>query len=147
MPIIGFNYTKILVERKKPLRENIKVKNDINIDNIEKAKVPLPNQEGVLQIEFTYTSEYQPGIASIEIKGNILFLDSPEESEKAIDSWKKNKKLPSKAAQHILNSILIRCGVKALSLSQDLNLPPHIRLPTVSPQTKPKTLKKDDYVA
>ncbi len=146
MPIVGFNYTKILVEKKKPIRENIKVKNDMSISNIKKAEIAIAKQEGVLQVDFTYSADYQPNIAYLEIQGNLLFLDTPEETNKTLETWKKNKKLPSSIARQILNAILIKCSVKALSLSQDLNLPPHIRLPTISPRAAPK-LKKEDYVA
>ena len=141
MTIVGFNYTKIAVEKKNPIKQSVKVKNDMIIENIKKTDLNIGGKEDVLQIDFLYSAEYQPNIAKIELKGNVLYL--AEGSHKAIlTHWTTKKKLPADVASQILNAILIKCGVKALSLSQDLNLPPHIRLPTIAPK-----VNKKDYVA
>jgi hypothetical protein len=80
--------------------------------------------------------EYNPGIGRIRIDGNILSIDNPKETKKILDEWNKSKKLPPKLMAQLLNFILIRCNIKALSLSQDINLPPHIRMPMVGPVKK-----------
>ena len=49
--------------------------------------------------------------------------------KKAIDGWKKEKKVDKDIMTQVLNTALTRCNVQALILSQDLNLPPPIPLP------------------
>jgi len=143
MPIVGFNYDKISIERKNQIKQNISVKNDMKIEDIKQVKIPIAKkEEEVLQFNFRYSTEYRPNIAHIEIKGHILFLDKLEETKKIMNEWKKTKKLPANIMGQIINTILIKCGIKALSLSQDLNLPPHIRIPTLAPK-----VKKEDYIA
>ena len=51
-----------------------------------------------------------------------------------LDGWKKDKQLPKDLAPKILNTILAKCNIKALNLTQEVNLPPHIRLPILKPK-------------
>ena len=135
MPVIGFNFDKIVIEKKNPIKQNVKVKNNMSIKNITEDEVSLSDKtEKILKFLFEFTSEYQPDIGEIKLNGNVLFIDKPEEIKKITSSWKKDKKIPTNLMQQILNTILIKCNIKALALSQELNLPPHIRLPTVNPK-------------
>ncbi len=142
MPIVGFNFDKIHIEKKKPISKDIKIKNNMVIKEINKIKVGFTKtQEEVLKFDFKYTSKYEPSIAEIIIEGNVLYIGDEKEKAKILSEWKKSKKTPVKATTHVVNTILIKCGVKALSLSQDLNLPPHIRLPIITPK-----VNKKDYI-
>ena len=142
MPIIGFNFDKMYIERKKPISKDIKVKNDMVIKDIKPIKVGFAKkQEEVLKFDFKYTAKYDPNIAEILIEGNVLYLSEEKETKKILEEWKKTKKTPVKTTMQIVNTILIKCGIKALSLSQDLNLPPHIRLPIIAPK-----IDKSDYI-
>ena len=49
--------------------------------------------------------------------------------EKILKDWKKDKKLPDDVNLQIINAVLRRSIVKALSLSEELQLPPPIALP------------------
>src|SRR3989344_690947 len=132
MPIIGFNLDKILVERKKNIGGSIKVKNDVNIKSINEQEVSIGSKkEKVLKFNFEFSSEYQPDIANISINGHILFIDDTNRQKKILESWKKDKNILPEVVELIINTALIRCNIKALSLSQDLNLPPNIRLPSI----------------
>jgi len=66
-------------------------------------------------------------LAEIIIKGNVLFLDS--RYRKILSSWKKNKKLPEDVNLQLINAVLRRCLIRALDLSEELQLPPPIALP------------------
>ena len=44
----------------------------------------------------------------------------------------KVKKVDAKRSQPILNSILQKCNVKALSLGNEVGLPPHIPFPRLA---------------
>ena len=89
----------------------------------------------MLKFGFEFSSNYEPNIGVVDIKGHILFMEEPAEIKKIMDSWKKKKTLPQQLVVYLLNTVLVRCNVKALVLSNEVNLPPHIRLPTISPKT------------
>ena len=65
-----------------------------------------------------------------------IFIKSYNPIEKIkeyLSSWEKDKSIPTDIMSQILNTILFKCNVKALNLSQEVNLPPHIQLPRVKP--------------
>ena len=59
-------------------------------------------------------------------------MESSKKVSEVMDRWKKEKKLDQELMTKILNSVLMKCNVQALILSQDLNLPPPIPLPKIN---------------
>ena len=101
--------------------------------DVEQEKIALGKSEEVLKFNFEYVINYEPNVGKIAITGNILHMDEPKKIKEILDDWKKQKKLPKELAPRILNTILSKCNIKALILSQDINLPPHIKMPFVIP--------------
>jgi hypothetical protein len=142
MPIVGFNFDKLSVERLNPIKGNVSVKNDLSIKNIEKEEVMIGSKKDTaIKFSFEFSSIYEPKIANIFVKGHILYMDNEKELKKILDDWKKKKDIDKKIASQVINTALIKSNIKVLHLSQDMNLPPHIRLPTINPQSTPK-----DYI-
>jgi len=142
MPIVGFNFDKIVVEKLNPIRGKVQVKNNMSIKDVKQQELLLGRKkENVLKFSFEFSSEYEPKIGLISIKGHILFMEEASEVKKIMDNWKKNKTLPQDLMSHLLNTVLMRCNVKTLVLAHEVNLPPHIRLPTISPN-----VKASDYI-
>jgi len=136
MPIVGFNYDKITVEKINPIKGSVQVKNSMAIKNVEEHEILVgKKKDPVLKISFEFSSSYEPKIGLIDLKGHVLFVDEPEEIKKIIDGWKKKKTLKQELMSYLLNTIMMRCNVKVLMLSSEVNLPPHIRLPTISPKS------------
>ena len=54
MRIIGFNLTKVSVERQEKLDGKLEIKQNINVDNIETQKIEISKDEA-LKIEFTFS--------------------------------------------------------------------------------------------
>lgn len=136
MPIIGFNYNKIIVERKKDqLKGDVKIKNDLVLQSLTSTEIDMSKKkQEVIKLSFEFTTEYQPSIGNIAINGHLLFLESSDNIKSILDLWKKEKKLPQQFATGLINIILTKSNIKALELSQSVNLPPHIRLPIISPK-------------
>lgn len=136
MPIVGFNFDKITVEKTNPIKGRVQVKNNMAIKNVEQNELILgKKKENVLKFSFEFSSKYEPDIGLIDIKGHILFMEEPDEVKKIMDGWKKKKFIPQDLMAFLLNTVLVRCNIKTLVLSNDVNLPPHIRLPTISPKS------------
>tara|TARA_Y100000310_G_scaffold321736_1_gene379797 strand:- start:549 stop:1013 length:465 start_codon:yes stop_codon:yes gene_type:complete len=153
MPVISFHFDRINIEKKKPLEVPLKVENGMKIVDIKEEDVPISGgkKEKVLRFYYEYSVEYKPNQADILIGGNLIFFEPEEKLDGIKKEWDANKKLPGNLMQEVMNNVLIRCQVKALALSQDIGLPPHIRLPTVSSSpTKeaavPSKGKAEDYI-
>lgn len=132
MAIVGFNFTKISVEKLSDIKGKINISNNVAIVSVEKTELSLgTDKQGVLKFGFEFTSKYDPKVGAIELKGDVLYLDNPKNITMIVEEWKKNKKIPNNIMTNLLNNILNKCNIEALILSKDINLPPPIPLPKV----------------
>lgn len=143
MTIVGFNFEKIQAERTSNLQGNINIRNNLNIIDVAQENLPIQKSEDVLKFTFEYVVEYMSDVGLIKIAGHILFMDDPKKTKEIIKYWKKEKKVTDEVMQQIINTILFRCNIKALSLSQEVNLPPHIPLPLLEKIPLKKNSSKD----
>ena len=142
MAVIGFNFNKINVEKKEISKGKVNISNNVAIKNIEQKDISLgKNTQDALKFTFEFTSKYEPGLGNILLGGDVLFLTDAKKSKDILDSWKKDKKVPKDIMAGILNTVLSKCNIQALILSQEVNLPPPIPLPKVKMGTKDK-----DYI-
>lgn len=142
MPIIGFNFTKISVERKGDVVGKISIGNNIAIKDVVQKDLSLGDikQKGV-RFTFEFSVNYEPKIAEILMTGNILYTGDEKKIAGILDAWKKNKRVAPVVTAEVLNSALIRCNIQALVLSKEMSLPAPIPLPRVSAEP-PKEEKK-----
>lgn len=143
MPIVGLNFDRILLEKKIQTIDNINinVKNDISVKEVKEEKLPTPKKEDGLRFNFIFELDYTPNVGIISFTGHILYLDEPKKLKEIMLNWKKNKKIPPELMGHMMNAILYRASLKALSLCEEVNLPPHLKMPRLSP-----TAKTDSYI-
>jgi len=139
MVVVGFNFTKINVERKNPLKGKVKITNNIAIKKVEIKDLALgkAKQQG-LKFTFEFVTKYEPSFGEINLVGDILYMDQEKKIKEVTDSWKKNKSVPKDVMAQILNNILNKCNIQALILSQQINMPAPIPLPKVSVGEKKK---------
>jgi len=130
MKIIGFNLSKISIERKEKPEGKIELKQNINVDAIEKEKISITKDEA-LKIEFTFTINYEPNFANVEFKGQVVALPDKDEMKKVLKEW-KDKKLPEGTKTGIFNFIMSKCNIKALTLEDEMGLPTHVPMPRLS---------------
>jgi len=133
MQVIGFNLTKILVEKKEKIEGKLEVKQNIDISGISKEKVPF--SEDAIKISFNFIVSYEPEFAKLNLEGYLVLLVDKEEIKKFLKSW-KDKKLPEEAKISLFNFIMNKCNIKALNLEDELNLPLHIPMPRINPNTQ-----------
>ncbi|MFH1823571.1 MAG: hypothetical protein ABH817_02560 [archaeon] len=132
MAIVGFNFNKILIEKKKVTPSGqINVNSGINIKDVSKEDVKLVKDKDTLSFSFEFTINYTPDIAKLEFEGELMYLADNKQAKEILDFWKKNKKIKEEIEMPVLNTILTRCNIKALTMENDLGLPTHIRLPYV----------------
>ncbi len=139
--IIGYGLNIVNVERKSVTAGKIEVKYNLAMENIEEEKMDsLAPGQIALRMEFKYAIEYSPKLGNISLQGSVLYLTKESQGKAMLSRWKKEKKLgDEKVAASIFNHVLTRCNIKALSLAQEVGLPPHIPLPRAIPKDAAKT--------
>jgi hypothetical protein len=138
MQIIGFNLTKILIERKEKSKSELKISQNIDIDEISKDKINISKEE-VLKIKFTFNINYDPNFAKLEFKGTVVLLPQKEELKTITKEW-KDKKLAQEFRMPLFNFIMNKCNIKALGLEDEMALPIHLQnlLPRIAPKQEQK---------
>lgn len=131
MKIIGFNLIKISVTRKEKSAENLKLKSNIELQDVSKDKIELTKQD-LLKIKFAFTVDYEPDFAKLEFEGFIVVLPEQDELKKILKSW-KSKKVPDEIRVPLFNFIMTKCNIKAILLEDEMNLPLHIPMPRLKP--------------
>ncbi len=132
MKIIGFNLIKISVERKEEIKGKLELKQNIDISNVSKEKLPFSDDE-VIKIAFKFLVDYEPDFAKLILEGYVIILPEKNEAKNLLKSW-KDKKIPEELRVGLFNFIMSKCNIKALNLEDELNLPLHIPMPRINPQ-------------
>ncbi len=131
MKIIGFNFNKISVEKKSSEFRNTKIKNTIDVTNVDPVKNEiLPQKEDLVGVSFKFSIDYTEDKAKIELEGVVLLALDQKDSKRIIKEWKE-KNLSDDFKVPLFNLILRKSNIKALALSDEMNLPPHVKLPSL----------------
>ena len=131
--IVGFGFTKLSAERNEAAKGKIDINNNVTIKDVKEDDFSFgkDKQQNVLKFIFEFTSKYEPNIGTILFEGELLYLEEPKKTKEILNGWKKDKKVPKELMAGLLNTILTKCNVQALILSQEINLPPPIPMPKV----------------
>jgi hypothetical protein len=139
MRIIGFNFTKISIEKlKEPseLKEQLKINTQIDVPELTEVKSHLlKTKEEIIGAKFTYGVNYNPDFAKIELEGRILVAVEPKVAKEIFKQWKK-KKMPEDFRLLLFNVVLKKSSLKALYLEEELNLPLHMPMPSFKKEQK-----------
>ena len=136
MKILGFNFTKIHIEKFKDRVENLKIGTRIDVSNILSTKADmLKTREEILAVKFAFGLDYEPELAKIDLEGNILLSVEPKIARDVLKEW-KDKQMPNDFRQTIFNIIMRKAGLRAIQLEEEMNLPIHFQLPTLKIQEK-----------
>ena len=141
MRVIGFNFTKISIEKtKEPAEviEKLNTKTKIDVPEIKEIKSHLlKTKDELLGVSFAYQVTYEPEVAKINLEGKILFSADAKAVKEILKQWKK-KSMPEEFRLLIFNIILKKSTLKALHLEEELNLPLHMPMPSFKKEEKEK---------
>jgi len=139
MRIIGFNFTKISIEKLKEsseLKEQLKINTKIDVPELTEVKSHiLKTKEEIVGAKFIYGVNYNPDFAKVELEGRILIAVEPKIAKDIFKQWKK-KKMPEDFRLLLFNVILKKSSLKALHLEEELNLPLHMPMPSFKKEQK-----------
>ena len=135
MRLLGFNFDKISIERLADISQDLKLETKIDVLEISKAEADFLNEKDtLLGIKFGYSINYEPKIASINLKGNLVLAVEPKLAKKVIEEWEANRKVSEEVITPLFNLILRKVNVRAIQLEDEFGLPLSIPLPRFSPK-------------
>ncbi|MFH1607505.1 MAG: hypothetical protein ABIA78_00010 [archaeon] len=131
MKLLGFNFTKINVEKISDKINDLQINSKIDILSIEEVKTDLPIENNeLIAVKFTYIIDYISNVAKLEFAGNLILSADKKVAKEIKNGW-KNKKMPDEFKRLVFNIILRKSNLKAIQLEDDLNIPIHIPLPSI----------------
>lgn len=131
MKIMGFNFTRISIEKYKDSLKDLQIKNEVDIPEITEIKQDFfKTDEEILGVKFLYNVIYSPDIAKVQTEGNMLIALDSKTAKEIIKEWKK-KSLPEEFRIAMINIIFRKAGLKALELEDQMNLPLHMQMPSL----------------
>jgi len=138
MRVVGFNFSKINIEKFSDKIENLKINTNMGISDIIEVKPDFfKTKEELIGIKFTYNINYDPDFAKIELVGDVLIAVELKIAKDILKQW-KDKKIPEDFRIILFNIILKKCNLRALQLEDEMNLPPHISLPSLKKEENKK---------
>ena len=133
---MGFNFTRMGIEKFSNSLKGLKITINLDILEIEQAKADiLKLKEDLLSVKFRYAINYEENIAKVEFEGNILLSLDSKKAKTVLKDW-EGKKLVEEVKTPLLNLILRKANIKAIQLEEEVGLPTHFNLPTISSTKK-----------
>jgi len=130
MAIIGFSFSKFDCERNEVTQKGqIEIQHNVTINGVSKTSLNVgPSKNDVLKIDFSFSVSYGNNLGKIVLNGDVVYTDTPEIVEETLKGWEADKKLNQMVNEVVSKFIYSKGIVKALELSDNLNLPAPIPL-------------------
>ncbi len=133
MRLIGFNFTKMNLEKKSDNLKDLKVTTGIDISKVQEAKSDFfKSPDELIAVNFEYNINYEKDVATLKFYGSLIVSVGSKQAKEVLKQW-KDKKLPEDFRLNVFNIILKKSSLRALQFEEELNLPPHIPLPSFKP--------------
>ncbi|HDZ35477.1 MAG TPA: hypothetical protein ENH81_00995 [Thermococcus sp.] len=135
MPVMGFNITKVEIEKKAPGvpggQIEVRLSPKIKEMRLGEIRTPTGKMNGI-EILFRYEIGYNPTIAEGAIEGAILYLPPQKEKiDEILNQWEEDKKIDPITFAEVVNFITKEVSPILMLLSKEMRLPYHIPLPRV----------------
>jgi len=86
---------------------------------------------GEVLIKYTYTADYQHGVGSLTVKGELAAKEDAKVCREIEERWKKEKKLPDAFAEAVLNNVNYACAANGTLVVRAVNLSPPMIPPRI----------------
>lgn len=132
--IVGFGIKSISAERKNVPRGRIDINSSPKIVSVSRSKGGFLRKEKPLNIEFEFTTKYEPNVGEIRISGNVFYLG--KKMKDVLKTWEKEKKFKKEVDVEVKNFLFRKCLTIGMNLSENMQLPPPLMFPRVVPKRK-----------
>lgn len=128
MKLLTLKYVKIDAQRDIEYSGKIEVKQNIKIKSIERYKSINSREESVKVI---YNFEVNYGDLGHVIIEGLMFLSMDVKTQKNLIKNYENKKMDEPENITLMNIIIQKTSIKAITLEEEMSLPIHIKLPSI----------------
>lgn len=133
MPVLGHSITSLSANRNSVNNKKIDINSSPKITGVKEKDIDVSaitgSKNSVLGVDFEFSTDYKPEIGSIKMKGEVIY--SGTDNKKVLKEWEKNKKLPQDVDIEVKNFLLKKCLLLGVSISQEMQLPPPLVIPTL----------------
>jgi hypothetical protein len=130
LELIGLSFkTAEINKEKEGVPTGIEV--TVSVDSISRE-----SEEEVL-LYWTYSIVYNPDIGTVKIRGEAFCHDTPDEIEKLITAYTKDKIFPQAQGTDVLNMINANASINSIFLIRPFNLLPPFTPPLISEEKPP----------
>ena len=139
MPVVGFGFDTINIEKKQSFDKEDQINNNIRIIDIKETSLKASAKDELLGffVTFEFGLNYAKA-GEVLLKGHILYYDPENKAKDLLKNWDDGKKLPAQLSTQLFNFILYKCNIRALQLEDEVGLPLHLKLPRFKIQTDKK---------
>ncbi|MDI3475610.1 MAG: hypothetical protein PWQ79_2255 [Thermococcaceae archaeon] len=135
MPVLGFNITKIEVEKELAgiPQGQVEVRVTPRVDDVRLGEIMTPNGKvNGVEIVFSFEVTYSPTIGRGLVRGMVLYLPPQRERvDEIIDLWENEKKIDSMAFAEVVNFLMVELSPVLMVVAKEMRLPYHVALPRV----------------
>jgi hypothetical protein len=124
--LIDSKFIEIEAKRDPNFSGKLELKTNIKIISVEKTE----KSKEMLKINYIFEADYKD-LGKIKLNG-LLFLNTDTKTVKKIIKNKEENDYSSEEFIIITNTIIQKASIKAFELEEELNLPIHIKLPSLS---------------
>jgi hypothetical protein len=142
MAIIGITFTKMFAQRNKTPKGDLKINHSLNITDIKNQETKIEKGKTLVDFIFEFKADYNPNVAEMLVNGKIHCLEEDKKAQEIVKGWEKNKHVEPSIMTGVINMAFHKSLLKALEMSETINVPPVVPLPIVSP----KKNKAEDYI-
>ena len=122
----GARFTKLISEKNTTFDGKLEIKTNVKINSLEK----IEKMKETIKLSYGFEVEYGE-LGKIIIEGDI-FLNSDPKTIKDLLKLYKDKKYETPEYLAITNLVIQKATIKAIELEEEINLPLHIKLPSLS---------------
>ncbi len=134
MTIVKINLHKVHAERNLDAKVGqVNINNNVSLKEVEDLPYGSEDKKG-LKFGFAFNCTYDPGLGSIAVEGQVLYLGDTKKVEEIKNLWEKKKQVPMDVMEEIFNAALHKGNIQAIKISEEINLPSPLPLPKVKAQ-------------
>ena len=130
--LIGSKFTKVSAERNPKFSGKLSIDQNIKILDVEKSQ----EAKDAIKTTYSFSVDYKE-LGKVDVEGT-LFISADQKTTKVLLRQWKNKALDTPEYIAITNAIIQKASIRAIELEEEMGLPIHLRLPTLSPKQEEK---------
>ncbi|WP_457741591.1 hypothetical protein [Thermococcus sp.] len=133
MPVLGFNVTKVEMEKLTsnipPGQIEVKLSPKIEELRLGELRTPTGKINGI-EVLFNFEIDYNPKIAHASVKGAVLYMPPQKEKlDEILSAWEDEKKVDPMLLVEVVNFLTTELTPMLMIVAKEMRLPYHVPIP------------------